>query len=472
MANQKMIEGLLKKWKPMVSHIRSDRKAYHTAAMLEQENRYFNDTLNENLGTPYGGATVSGNTAGEANCDGTAGIARFKSIAMPLVARVFPELVTNDLVGVQPMFTPVGLAYALRYRYQTSQGGATAGDEAGYNTVHSLYSGSNPASATSLPTSADMAAVTEWASRVDSGNIQGGDQVLDPRAGYETHVGEKLGESYICQDDDPGAIRYMGLSVESQEIVAKTRKLAARWTHEAQQDLANMHQVDVAQELSDLLAYEVAAEIDAEVKNNIIELSKLGGVLEWNYGTSGAAASGTADGRWEQEKFRTLYTVLIKASNEIAVATRRGAGNFVIASPAVIAALEALESFAPSSVATAMTTEISGVAKVGQIGRFTVYRDMFARVDYAVVGYKGPRDNDSGVVYCPYVPLMFVNAVGQDSFNPRIGVLTRYGICNNLFGSENYYRYIYVRNLENSSLAPSTPATSGFRDITTGTSPF
>lgn len=469
--NNALAEKLLNKWKPMVGHIRSDKKAAHTAAMLEQEHRYFSGKLNE----AYGGATVSGpggagSLASPANCDGTAGIARFKAIAMPLVARVFPELVSNDLVGVQPMFTPVGLAYALRYRYQTTAGGATAGDEAGYNTVNALFSGSSPTSATSLPTSADMAAVADWATRIDNGNIQGGDQALAKRAGYDTFVGEKLGESYIC-NDNPDQIRYMGLSVEAQEIVAKTRKLAARWTHEAQQDLQNMHQVDVAQELSDLLAYEIAAEIDAEVKNNIIELSKLGGVLSWDYGTIGNA-NGTADGRWEQEKFRTLYTVLLKASNEIAVATRRGAGNFVLASPAVVAALEALEAFAPSSVATNLTTEVSGVAKVGQIGRFTVYRDMFARVDYAVVGYKGPRDNDAGLVYCPYVPLMFVNAVGQDSFNPRIGVMTRYGICNNLFGSENYYRYILIKRLSNSSLAPSVPAASGFRTVTDGTSPF
>lgn len=469
--NHKLAESLIKKWKPMLGHIRSSQKQAHTAALLEQEHRYFNNKLSE----AYGGATVSGpGGAGtldsNASCDGTAGIARFKQIAMPLVARVFPELVTNDLVGVQPMFTPVGLAYALRYRYQTTAGGATAGQEAGYNTVNALFSGSSPASATALPTSGDLASVAEWSARVDSGNIQGGDQAQGKRGGYDTFVGEKLGESYIC-NDSPDGIRYMGLSVEAQEIVAKTRKLAARWTHEAQQDLQNMHQIDVAQELSDLLAYEVAAEIDAEVKNNIIELSKLGGVFTWNYGTAGAA-NGSADGRWEQEKFRTLYTVLLKASNEIAVATRRGAGNFVLASPAVVAALEALEAFAASSVATQLTTEVSGVAKVGQIGRFTVYRDQFARVDYAVVGYKGPRDNDAGLVYCPYVPLMFVNAVGQDSFNPRIGVLTRYGIANNLFGSENYYRYILIRNLANSSLAPSVPSSTGFRTVTDGTSPF
>jgi len=246
----------------------------------------------------------------------------------------------------------------------------------------------------------------------------------------------------------------MGLSIESQEIVARTRKLKARWSLEAQQDLANMHNVDIEEELTDLLAYEISAEIDAEVKNNIIALAQVGGVLVWDY-TGATVANAKADGRWEQEKFRTLYTTMLKASNEIAQATRRGAGNFILASPGVVAALEALEQFAVSSVNTNLSTEVSGVARVGTVGRFTVYRDMFATADYAVVGYKGPKDNDAGIIYCPYIPLMFSRAVGQENFQPRIGVMTRYGLCNNLFGAELYYRYIDIRNLDASALAGS-----------------
>ena len=281
----------------------------------------------------------------------------------------------------------------------------------------------------------------------DAGALGSG---YDP--GYITNEGETLGELRdVCGTGVPEQMRYMGLTIERQEITAKTRKLAARWTYEAQQDIANMHNIDIQEQLSDLLAYEVAAEIDAEVKNNIIELAKVGGVYTWNYGSVGTA-NGSADGRWEQEKFRTLYTLLVKASNDIARATRRGAGNFILASANVITALEGLEQFALSSVATNLSSEVSGVTKVGTIGRFTVYRDVFATVDYAVVGYKGSKDTDSGVVYCPYVPLMFMEAVGPDSFNPRIGVMTRYGICNNLFGAENYYRYISV-NLGNSTIA-------------------
>ncbi len=437
-------QKLLEKWEGMTKHIRSERKKLLTAKMLESQAAYFTEAA--------GTSSTPANSSTGAN---TQGISQFKPIAMPLVARVFPELVTNDLVGVQPMSTPVGLAYALRYRYQTTAQGATAGDEAGYNSVYQLYSGSNPASGSaSIPTSAGFGA---------SANIVGGNNSVQNAVGYTNEIGELLNtETRLATGNYPNGLdtnnlnsgafnmREMGLSVEQQEIRAKTRKLKARWSLEAQQDLSNMHGVDIEEELTDLLAYEVSAEIDAEVKNNIIAIGQVGGVLVWDYR---AGNVGAADGRWEQEKFRTLYTVCLKASNEIAQSTRRGAGNFIMASPGVVAALEALEQFSVSSVATNLSTETSGVAKVGTIGRFTVYRDMFATTDYAVVGYKGPKDNDAGIIYCPYIPLMFSRAVGQEEFQPRIGVLTRYALCNNLFGSELYYRYIDVRGLTASSLA-------------------
>ena len=444
----KATEKLMEKWAPMTKHIKSERKKIITSKLLEAQTKYFAEAA--------GTSSTAGNNGPGFNSQG---VAQFKPIVMPLVARVFPELVTNDLVGVQPMSTPVGLAYALRYRYASTGGGATAGTEAGYNTVYSMYSGSNPASANggagpTVPTSADFGATS---------NIVGGANAEQAKWGYTTEIGELLNtEQRLATGNFPNGLdtnanaasqmREMSLSVEQQEIRAKTRKLKARWSLEAQQDLAHMHGVDIEEEMTDLLAYEVSAEIDAEVKNNIIAISQVGGVLVWDYR---AGAVGSADGRWEQEKFRTLYTVCLKASNEIAQSTRRGAGNFILASPGVIAALEALEQFAVSSVATNLATETSGVAKVGTIGRFTVYRDMFAVNDYAVVGYKGPKDNDAGLIYCPYIPLMFSRAVGQEEFQPRVGVMTRYAIANNLFGAELYYRYIDVRGLTTSSLAGS-----------------
>ncbi len=380
-----IMEKLVKKWRPMTKHIRSDESVKNTSVILETQQRYFEGKLTED--------TMTGD------------IAKFKPIAMPLVARVFPELVTNELVDVQPLTTPVGLAYALRYKYAS---GAEAGQEAGYNTVNSLYSKSYDG-ATDHPEK------------------------------------EVLGEyAQFGGVANPEPMRYMNLGIENREIHAETRKLAARWSMELQQDLQNMQAVDIASEMSDLLAYEVAAEIDAELKNAIIVKAQIGGVYTWSYGNSGAA-NGTADGRWEQEKFRTLYTMLLNASQDIARSTRRGSANFVIVSNRVATALQALPDFLISPVDASMNTENVGVAKIGKIGPLTVYRDVFAVKDYAVVGYKGTRKGDSGIIYCPYVPLMFAEGRGQDSlFNSRIGVMTRYGMVDNLFGSELFYRYIDV----------------------------
>lgn len=446
------MEKLLEKWDPMISHIKSERKQIITAKLLENEETWFNrQILSESGVSAEVGAGCSDGSVNPAN-NAVQGIAKYMGIAMPLVARVFPELITNDLVGVQPMFTPVGLAYALRYRYQS---GAAAGVEAGYNTVYPEYSGN--AAGTGITGSAAIAQYGNHTTVNDAGATVAGITAGGVQAGsngYNTRFGERLDTGGKICDAESGNIREMGLTIEKKEITANTRKLKARWTLEAQQDLANMHNVDVEEELTDLLAYEIAAEIDLEIKNRIIFRAVQGGVLLWNYGTVGNA-NGSADGRWEQEKFRTLYTVLLKASNEIAVATRRGAGNFVIASPGVVAALESLDNFILSPVAASLNTEVSGVSKVGTLGRFTLYRDSFANEDYAVVGYKGPKDNDAGIIYCPYVPVMFSRTTQVESFQPVIGVMTRYGICDNLFGAENYYRFIKITGLGNSSLAGS-----------------
>lgn len=444
------IEALLEKWDPMISHIKSERKQILTARLLENEEKWFHkEMLTEGAGTASeAGVGCADGTVNPATT-GLQGVAKYMGIAMPLVARVFPELITNDLVGVQPMFTPVGLAYAMRYRYQT---GAAAGVEAGFNTVYPEYSGSVAGTGVT-----GQAAIAQYGPTAGMGgtiaNITAAG-AQDGSNGYTTQWGERLDTAGKVCDAESGNIREMGLTIEKKEITAHTRKLKARWTLEAQQDLANMHNVDVEEEMTDLLAYEIAAEIDLEIKNRIIVRAVQGGVLTWDYGTVGSA-NGSADGRWEQEKFRTLYTVLLKASNEIAVATRRGAGNFVIASPGVVAALESLDNFLMSPVSASLNTEVSGVAKVGTLGRFTLYRDSFAAQDYAVVGYKGPKDNDAGIIYCPYVPVMFSRTTQVESFQPVIGVMTRYGICDNLFGSENYYRFIKIVGLNNSSLAGS-----------------
>ena len=400
----KNIEKLVRKWAPLLEGLTTDSQVKNMAQLLESEERYFDGILGES-GTSSEPSAGDNTQSGTGSASGFNGIARYKKIAMPLVRRVFPELLANQLVGVQPMSGPVSLAYALRFKNES-------GDELGYSVPDASYTGS-----------------------------------------YNTSAGEALNEpNGKLGSDGSTSSKEAGLSVEQKEIKARTRKMKARWSVEAQQDLAAMQNVDLEEEMMDLLAYEVQAEIDRELVGRIHNAANYGGQLTWNYGTSGNV-NGTADGRWELEKFKTLWTSIVHAAEDIARATRMGAGNYVICSPRVVTALSQIPGFTQfSGLSGSVATLTNGVSLVGELNSIKIYRDTFAyddsANDFAVVGYKGVRENDTGIIYCPYVPLMFARATGEESFSPRAGVMTRYGICDHLFGSHNYYRKINVVGLD------------------------
>jgi hypothetical protein len=398
----KNLEALVRKWSPLLEGLTTDSQVKNMAQLLESEERYFDGILGES-GTPSTPTAGDNTQSGTGSSAGFNGIARYKKIAMPLVRRVFPELLANQLVGVQPMSGPVSLAYALRFKND-------AGAELGYGVPDASYTGSHSTS--------------------------GGEGLNEPSG--------RLGSNGSVSNE-------AGLSVEQKEIKARTRKMKARWSVEAQQDLAAMQNVDLEEEMMDLLAYEVQAEIDRELVGRIHNAANYGGRLTWEYGVSGNV-SGTADGRWELEKFKTLWTSIVHAAEDISRATRMGAGNYVICSPRVVTALSQIPGFAQfTGVSGSVATLTNGVSLVGELNGIKIYRDTFAyddsANDFAVVGYKGSRENDTGIIYCPYVPLMFARATGEESFSPRAGVMTRYGICDHLFGSHNYYRKIDVVGL-------------------------
>lgn len=406
--SNKTMEGLVRKWAPLLEGLTTDSQVKNMAQLLESEDQYFNQLLGESgtSSVPTGaGAAGDGNVqSGTGSASGFNGIARYKKIAMPLVRRVFPELLANQLVGVQPMTGPVSIAYALRFKDES-------GNELGYSVPNASYTGSHSTSA--------------------------GEALNEPNG--------KLGS------DGSTVSKEAGLTVEQKEIKARTRKMKARWSVEAQQDLAAMQNVDLEEEMTDLLAYEVQAEIDRELVGRIHNAANYGGQLTWTYGTSGNV-NGTADGRWELEKFKTLWTTIVHAAEDIGRATRMGSGNYVICSPRVVTALSQIVGFSQYSGVSGSVNPLStGISKVGSLNGITIYRDTFAydgaSSDFAVVGYKGSRENDTGIIYCPYVPLMFARATGEESFSPRAGVMTRYGICDHLFGSHNYYRKINVVGL-------------------------
>lgn len=437
----------------------------------------------------------------------TGDMAPFFPILVPAVRRVFPGLLANDLVGVQPLNGPTGYAYAIRFRY--GEGNAPVArpytapfDNQGLNRGDT----SNPSNFMSwalvLADDTALVAVGEEVQFDASGTVDGtvvysepgrilvdlsatgvlpvsgADITVDPtgaatvigtylalgnEAGfnmifkdYATKVATEVGET--MGDGTGPDMKTMKMNLERVAAEAMTRKLKAEYSMELAQDLKNVHGLNAEQELINIIEYEVGAEIDRELVDKMNAISTKG-LRPWVYGlTSGtpvAVGSNVSDGRWEAEKFRTLYTRIVKEANTIALTTRRGAGNFMVCSTNVATALETLSSFMYSAVPGSVTAG-TGVSKVGVLdGRFTVYVDTFAMVDYITIGYKGPGAFDTGLVYMPYVPLMVQKVVDPNTFQPKIGFMTRYAMVENLFGAANYYR-TFMADFRGSSIAGSS----------------
>jgi hypothetical protein len=408
------IKELVKKWDDILKEgreIKSPSVRKSTARMLENEESYLKESGNWSevgRGSPY---AISGD---------------FHQIAVPMVRRTFPELIAHDVVGVQPMVGPVGLAFALRFRASGSYDGTTD-KELGYNYMDDSYSGGT-------------GVAYETGKTYDSGTFYGG-----PGSAMLTSAGEQLGSYNSTPEAGLGvgagtAIKEVNMTVEKAQVTAGTRKLRSRWSLEVAQDLKAMHGLDLEEEMLDILAYEITAEIDREIVNtlNTVAISS-----SWDYDSPA-----DADGRWQSEKYRTLYNMIVRKANRIAILTRRGAGNFVIASPYACAALESLSSFVIHPTDGNINTLVAGVSKMGSLdGRITVFRDTFAAVDYCTVGYKGPSEYDAGIIYLPYVQLMVSKTVFEQSFHPTVGLLSRYAIHQHIFGANLYYQRIGLYNL-------------------------
>ena len=417
------LKNLVEKWKDILEEggkIKNPKVLKATALMLENEMGYLNEA---------GNYSVVGRTlANGYGTVGTTGNGDFHQIAIPMVRRTFPELIAHDIVGVQPMTGPVGLAFALRYRAggdktytpQTKPLGSEDwqySDELGYNAIDPWYSGDNTTS-----------------------------------AGFITSAGELLGSTAVANLSANGlglgvgsyaAIQEVNMTVEKAQVEAKTRKLRSRWSLEVAQDLKAMHGLDLEEEMMDILAYEITAEIDREIINKVNSVAVSS---TWDYTSS--TEQNTDDARWQAEKYRTLYNNIVRKANLIAINTRRGAGNFVVVSPMACAALEGLSSFVLWPVDGQVNSLVTGVSKIGSLdGRITVYRDTFATADYATVGYKGPSEYDAGIIYLPYIQLLVSKTVFEQSFHPTVGLMSRYALHEHIFGSKLYYQKINIVGL-------------------------
>lgn len=448
-------KALLEKWSPVLDYssknvapIEHDHTRLNTAILLENQEQW---CLREASNVAGGGGSVWGGglepTSTAFSGDNyAAGDARLPKILIPMIRRTFPELITNELVGVQPMSGPVGLAFALRYKYEADYLGAGPSDgdsspnvarghrdevgnaaddvELGYNKLDTRFTGT---SSSAFATTGDFTMVDH-----DKG-------IAKLLANYEL----------------TSKIPQMVVSFEKTAVEAGTRRLAARWSVELEQDLKNMNGIDIDTELTNAMSYELQAEIDREMLMRMIKTA-LGAGQPKGYSVWSAAS---ADGRWMAERNRDLYQKIIVEANRIAVRNRRGAANFIVATPRVCAILEMLPEFNGMPVNGNVNTQPVGVAKVGNLGgRFNVYRDTrteaqfedghrSARLEYALLGYKGPEFYDTGIVYCPYIPVMVQRTIGPNDFSPRVGMLTRYGVVDHIFGAELYYHVVIVKEL-------------------------
>lgn len=453
------------KWRKVLDYssdsipaIRNEHVYKTTAMLLENQEQWCYQESNAAASGGVFGATTAIGNSGVASDAYATGDARLPKILIPMIRRTFPELISNEIVGVQPMGGPVGLAFALRYAYQgetlgsdgidgksftsTSRGNGTdsysggAGlpnDEMGYQLLDTRFTGT---SASFLSGHAD-----HWTfAQQDQG-------IAELLANYEL----------------TGKIPQIELKFEKTAIEAGTRRLATRWSVELEQDIKNMNGIDIDGELTNAMSYEIQAEIDREVVMRMIQTA-------FNAG-AGAGFSiwspVSADGRWTAERNLTFYQRLLIESGRMAARNRRGAANFVIATPRVCSILEMLPDFKVFEINGTVSTAGVGIAKVGTVGsRWTVYRDTRTEVqnsslyspnyysggtstgvEYALLGYKGSEYYDTGIIYCPYIPIMVQRTIGPNDFAPRVGLMTRYGIVNNIFGANLYYHLIIVKGL-------------------------
>jgi len=434
-------DRLVEKWAPVLNEESAGAiKDYHrkavTAAILE----------NQEVAMREEAAQYSGFISEAAPATNTNSAANWNPVLISLVRRAMPNLMAYDICGVQPMTGPTGLIFAMKSRYTA---GTTGNTEALFNEADTRFSG----------TQADPAQPADGsgiAAATDSDSTADDDRSTNLAAkGMTTDSAEAIGDSAS------NAIANMGFTIEKATVTAKSRALKAEYTLELAQDLKAIHGLDAETELANILSTEILAEINREVIRTINSQAKTG-ALQTNTAVNGIFDIQTdADGRWSVEKFKGLILQIEREANVIAKETRRGKGNFIVCSSDVASALSAsgMLDYAPA-LSTALNVDDTGNTFAGTLnGRTRVYIDPYATTDYITVGYKGTNPYDAGLFYCPYVPLTMVRAVAEDSFQPRIGFKTRYGMVSNPFvgstpadglaaaKSNQYYRLFRVDNI-------------------------
>ena len=452
-----LAEEIQNKWAPILEHealgeIKDAHRRSVTALMLENTEKALREssahggyqTLTEG-GLPVNAMGSSSSTAAAGSID------TFDPVLISLVRRAMPNLMAYDICGVQPMTGPTGLIFAMRSRYANQ-----THDETFYNEVNTAFTGSGGLTGVDANTFGNG----------QLGTIPGATNTSPLTATNTYNMAQAMATATAEALGTTGGNSFpqMAFSIEKLSVTAKTRALKAEYTMELAQDLKAIHGLDAETELANILSAEILAEINREVVRTINVTAKVG--AQDNTTTAGIFDLDTdSNGRWSVEKFKGLMFQLEREANQIAKQTRRGKGNVVICSSDVASALQmaGVLDYAPALNSNNLQVDDTGQTFAGVLnGRLRVYIDPYAiGGNYLTVGYKGSSAFDAGLFYCPYVPLQMVRAVDQDSFQPKIGFKTRYGMVANPFAkgsstfsddglainSNVYYRKLIVNNL-------------------------
>ena len=461
-------EALQEKWAPLLNAEGQDKitdphRKMVTAVLLENQEKALREEREFLTEQPTVNTDPSGTGNPGFSGTGASPVAGFDPVLISLIRRAMPNLVAYDLAGVQPMSGPTGLIFAMRSRID-----GPTGDETFYNEVDSAFSGQNKGrSLTGGMVDGSVGLGT-------TGQTGSNPGLLDPSATgtsvqsdiYTVGQGMKTSDSEALDGTGAAAFQQMAFSIEKVTVTAKSRALKAEYSLELAQDLKAIHGLNAEAELANILSTEILAEINREVIRTIYNVAEPGAAVN-------TATAGTFDldvdsnGRWSVEKFKGLIFQIERDANAIAQRTRRGKGNMILCSADVASALTVagVLDYTPALNAN-LNVDDTGNTFAGVLaGKFRVYIDPYAAnvaaSQYYVAGYKGTSPYDAGIFYCPYVPLQMVRSVGPDTFQPKIGFKTRYGIVANPFAkgatlttpgvlsrnSNVYYRRVKVANL-------------------------
>jgi hypothetical protein len=467
-------EHLQEKWAPLLNYegldpIKDSHRRAVTAVLLENQEKFlreesaFNSGGIGNLMESPTNAVGNGGYTSSGSATATAG---FDPVLISLIRRSMPNLVAYDLAGVQPMSGPTGLIFAMRSRY-TNQ----TGDEALFNEADTAFSGQSA----NFNNTAGFSSVTSGMGTTSQSGSN--PAVLNPVGGagdnlaYDVGQGLRTDQAEALGDGTEGHFNQMAFSIEKVTVTAKSRALKAEYSLELAQDLKAIHGLNAEAELANILSTEILAEINREVIRTIYKVAEQGAAQ--NVATAGIFDLDVdSNGRWSVEKFKGLLFQIERDANAIAQRTRRGKGNIILCSADVASALTmaGVLDYTPALNAN-LNVDDTGNTFAGVLqGKYRVYIDPYAANltsanatpgnQYYVVGYKGSSPYDAGIFYCPYVPLQMVRAVGENTFQPKIGFKTRYGMVANPFAqgttqglgelnvnANRYYRRVAVKNL-------------------------